>query len=35
MGGAMLETYAVIEVRKSWWNRGKQPPVYYYRDRDG
>ena len=20
---------------KSWWNRGKEPPVYYYRDKDG
>ena len=35
MGGAMLETYVVAEVLKSWWNQGKQPPVYYYRDKDG
>jgi len=35
MGGALLETYAVVEVLKSWWNRGKEPPVYYYRDKDG
>lgn len=35
MSGAILETYIVAEVLKSWWNRGKQPPVYYYRDKDG
>lgn len=35
MGGALLETYAVVEVLKSWWNRGREPPVYYYRDKDG
>jgi len=34
-GGAMLETYVVAEVLKSWWNRAKQPPVHYYRDKDG
>ncbi len=35
MSGAILETYVVAEVLKSWWNRGKQPPIYYYRDKDG
>ncbi|RJP35990.1 MAG: ATP-binding protein [Phycisphaerales bacterium] len=35
MSGAVLETYVVVEVLKSWWNRGKQPPVHYYRDKDG
>jgi len=35
MGGAILETYVVAEIIKSWWNRGRQPPVYYYRDKDG
>ena len=35
MSGAMLETYVVTEVLKSWWNRGKQPPLYFYRDKDG
>ena len=35
MSGAILETYVVAEVLKSLWNRGKQPPVYYYRDKDG
>ncbi|HVP12959.1 MAG TPA: ATP-binding protein [Phycisphaerae bacterium] len=35
MGGAILETYVFAEVLKSWWNRGKQPRLYYYRDKDG
>lgn len=35
MGGASLETYVVAEILKSWWNHGRQPPAYYYRDKDG
>ena len=35
MSGAILETYAVAEVLKSWWNRGQTPPAYFYRNRDG
>jgi predicted AAA+ superfamily ATPase len=35
MSGAILETYVFAEVIKSWWNRGKQPQLYYYRDKDG
>ena len=35
MSGAILETYVVAEILKSWWNRGKQPPAYHYRDKDG
>jgi len=35
MSGAILETYVFAEVLKSWWNRGKQPQLYYYRDKDG
>jgi uncharacterized protein len=34
MSGAMLETYVFAEVLKSWWNRGKQPQLYYYRDKE-
>ena len=30
-----MKTYVVAEVLKSWWNRGKQPSIYYYRDKDG
>lgn len=35
MAGPMLETFAVVEVLKSWWHVGKQPRLYFYRDRDG
>jgi uncharacterized protein len=35
MSGPMLETYVVAEVLKSWWNRGTQPQLFYYRDKDG
>ena len=35
MGGALLETHVFAEVLKSWWNRGKQPQLFYYRDKDG
>jgi len=35
MSGAILETYALCELLKSWWHRGKMPQLYYYRDKDG
>jgi predicted AAA+ superfamily ATPase len=35
MAGAILETYALSELLKSWWHRGKNPQLYYYRDKDG
>jgi predicted AAA+ superfamily ATPase len=35
MAGAIFETFVVVEILKSWWHRGKVPPAYYYRDRDG
>jgi uncharacterized protein len=35
MAGAILETYIVAEVLKSWWHRMKTPQLYYYRDKDG
>ena len=35
MSGAILESYAVGEVLKSWWHRGKEPSLYHYRDKDG
>jgi len=34
MSGAVLETFVLGEILKSWWHRMKAPPVYYYRDRD-
>lgn len=35
MSGAFFETYVVSEILKSYYNSGKRPPVYYYRDTDG
>ncbi|MEW6250433.1 MAG: ATP-binding protein [Planctomycetota bacterium] len=32
LSGPIFETYVFGEVLKSWWNRGKQPQLYYYRD---
>ncbi len=34
MSGAILETYAVMEIVKSFWHNGREAPVYYYRDKD-
>ncbi|OQW96281.1 MAG: ATPase [Verrucomicrobia bacterium A1] len=34
MSGAILETYVVGEVLKSWWHAGKEPSLYHYRDKD-
>ena len=33
--GAIFETWCVSEALKSWWYALKDPPVYYYRDKDG
>jgi predicted AAA+ superfamily ATPase len=33
--GAIFETWCVTETLKSWWYALKDPPVYYYRDKDG
>lgn len=34
MSGAILETYVVSEILKSYWHNGKQANIYYYRDKD-
>ena len=34
MSGAMLESYVVAEILKSYWHNGKTPYMYYYRDTD-
>lgn len=34
MDGAILETYVVSEIIKSYFNAGKRPDLYYYRDID-
>lgn len=35
MAGAILESYVVAEILKSWWHQGKDPAAYHYRDKDG
>ena len=35
MDGAFFETYAVSEIVKNYYNAGKRPDLYYYRDIDG
>lgn len=34
MSGALFENYAVSEIIKSYQNTGKEPYLYYYRDKD-
>lgn len=34
MNGAVLENYVVAEIMKSYLNCGKEPYLYYYRDKD-
>ena len=34
MSGPLLETWIVAELLKSYWHTGRQPPFYYYRDKD-
>ncbi len=34
MSGALLESYVVSEVIKSYINNGKKQPLYYYRDKE-
>jgi uncharacterized protein len=34
MAGAFFESYVVSEIIKSYFNDGRRPPIYYYRDSD-
>lgn len=34
MAGAFFESYVVSEIIKSYYNDGRRPPIYYYRDSD-
>jgi len=34
MSGAILETFLLGEILKSWWHQGRNPSLYYYRDKD-
>lgn len=35
MKGAIFETFIVIEILKSYWNTGKNAPLFFYRDKEG
>ena len=35
MAGAFFETFIISEIIKSYYNAGLEPPIYYYRDKDG
>jgi hypothetical protein len=35
VNGTILETFVFAEVLKSWWSAGKQPQLFYYRDKEG
>lgn len=34
MSGAILETWILAEILKSFWHNGEPAPLYYYRDKD-
>ena len=34
MSGAILETWMLAEILKSYWHRGMTPALYFYRDKD-
>jgi hypothetical protein len=34
MSGPFFESYVFSEIYKSYLNAGKEPPIYYYRDKD-
>jgi predicted AAA+ superfamily ATPase len=34
MGGAFFETFIIAEIIKSYINKGIQPPIFYYRDKE-
>jgi len=34
LSGAFFESYVFSEIYKSYLNKGKEPPLYYYRDKD-
>lgn len=34
MSGAILETWILTELLKSYWHQGRRAPFYYYRDKD-
>ncbi|AEH45205.1 hypothetical ATPase [Thermodesulfatator indicus DSM 15286] len=35
MSGALFENYVLVEILKSYFNRGKEPAIYFWRTKDG
>lgn len=35
LAGSLFETWAIQELRKHWFNRGEQPPLFWWRDNHG
>ena len=35
MSGALLETFVVSEIVRGFWNAGLEPPLMFYRDKNG
>lgn len=35
LNGAIFENYAVCEIRKNFFNRGEDVPIYYFHDKEG
>lgn len=35
MSGAIFETWVMTELLKSYWHKGRTPPFYCYRDKEG
>lgn len=34
MAGPILETYVVTEILKSYWHNGREPRIFFYRDKE-
>lgn len=34
MAGPILETYVVAEILKSYWHNGREPRIFFYRDKE-
>jgi len=35
MAGSLLENYAISEIIKSYWHRGHEAPVWFWRTKEG
>lgn len=34
MAGAFFENFVIVEIMKSYYNAGQEPPIYFYRDKE-